>query len=134
MIDPATKIAVLDEMIQASLARCQELEAQTKEESKLYERLYFEKQKISGATNGVELNGHQTYQTNHGSLPERIGAVIQAAEEPMRARDIVVELEKRGVRTDSPKGLLPSVLSALNRRSDLFRRVDRGTYTLVNPK
>lgn len=66
-----------------------------------------------------------------GSLAGKIAHVLQEADKPMRARDIARILHAAGVKTDSAKGLLPMVLSALVRRKDLFVKVSRGVYTVA---
>jgi hypothetical protein len=65
------------------------------------------------------------------SIPEHTLAVLQEAKRPMRAKDIADALERRGVKSTAQKGLLPGVLTALQRRTDLFVKKDRGVYGLV---
>jgi hypothetical protein len=128
MIDQATKLAVIEEMIQTSKQRCEEIDLEQREEARFLKRLYEERSRL---VHGVQ-TGHASAPSNGDaeSIPYRVAAVMQAHNGPMRARDIAQELKNLGVETESEKGLLPNVLSALGRRKDLFRRVDRGTYVL----
>lgn len=65
-----------------------------------------------------------------GSMPEKIRGVLREARRPMRVVDITKRLEELGVKSTSSKGLMPSVVSSLLRREDLFVREGRGIYAL----
>ena len=64
------------------------------------------------------------------SLPDAIATILRERGHRMRARDIASELHRKGCRSKAKNGLLPSVLSALGRRTDLFHNVQRGVYEL----
>ena len=63
-------------------------------------------------------------------MPEAIRALLEEAGGPMRAKDIAQRLLRKGYTSSAKHGLLPSVLSALGRRGDLFENVSRGVYRL----
>ena len=65
------------------------------------------------------------------SLPSQIAAVLQEKGRRMRGCDIAKELVSRGVRPSGKTSMLALVLSALRKRKDLFRKVSRGTYVLI---
>lgn len=79
-----------------------------------------------------ELRGLAMHSMNlvSGSIADHTVRLLQEKGKPMRGRDIARELGNRGVTTTAKGGLLPMVLSAIRRRSDVFKRVRRGTYTL----
>ena len=60
-------------------------------------------------------------------------AILEKNGKPMRAKDVVLALAATGFTNTSKRGLLPSVLWALNRREDWFKKVRRGVYRLVVP-
>ncbi len=62
-----------------------------------------------------------------GSIPDRIAKALRAANRPLSIREIVQAIAgKKSERS----ALTASVMTALNRRADLFVRVSRGVYTL----
>lgn len=68
-----------------------------------------------------------------GGIPAKVIGVLRERDvghKGMRAADITGILTSLGVTSDSAKGLLPSVISALRRRGDLFEPVSRGVYRL----
>jgi hypothetical protein len=65
-----------------------------------------------------------------GSLAAHIVEILRKAENPKRGTDIAAELRTKGVKAAES---LPSVLSALRRRKDLFENVRRGFYKLKHP-
>lgn len=69
-----------------------------------------------------------------GSLTDQIVKILQEHGKTMRAADIARELAERGATTTAKGGMLPMALSTLSRRTKVFRRVDRGQYTLVERK
>lgn len=64
------------------------------------------------------------------SMPLQVASVLRMKERPMRVTEIVQRLEELGVRSNSKKGILPNVVSALTRRDDLFEKKARGIYAL----
>lgn len=66
-----------------------------------------------------------------GSLADHAVTALREAGRPMRAADIASVLRAQGISSNSKAGILPSLISALRRRADLFRKVRRGVYTLV---
>ena len=67
-----------------------------------------------------------------GSVADEAARALREHGQSMRARDITRVLVKRGVKTNSKRGLLPMVVSTLRRRQDLFVRVERGIYKIRN--
>ncbi len=65
------------------------------------------------------------------SLAEQAATILRERGKPMQAAEISRALKERGVTTTSRAGLNSMVLSGIRRRSDLFRRVGRGRYTLA---
>ena len=135
MIDPAAKLAAIDDMIAHSRRKLEELEAKAKavqdeseEEMRLCKRLMEEKDNAAHAVQHLH-NGH--HESGRGvGVPAKIVQILLEKRLPMRATEIARELGELGVVTQSTKGLLPNVISALTRRKDLFRRIGRGTYEL----
>jgi hypothetical protein len=78
--------------------------------------------------------GHLVSQDSgeHRSVTQHIVELLQEVQKPMRAVEITHWLGVRGVRTDAQRGLLAMVCSALRKRPDLFERMSRGVYQLVN--
>ncbi len=66
-------------------------------------------------------------------MPAAIKMILERNGKAMRAADITAALVAAGFKTEAKNGLLPSVLSALGRREDLFKKVRRGIYKLVQP-
>jgi len=64
------------------------------------------------------------------SLAEQAATILRERGKPMQAAEISRALVQRGVTTTSKAGMNSMVLSGIRRRSDLFRRVGRGRYTL----
>ena len=67
------------------------------------------------------------------TVPEVVKAILEKSGKAMRAKDVVLALQATGFTNTSKRGLLPSVLSALTRREDWFKKVKRGTYKLIAP-
>jgi hypothetical protein len=66
------------------------------------------------------------------TIADYVAKVLHEHGEPMRVQEIVRALEQNGIKSGSGDAPLNSVLSAVNRRSDLFERVARGIYALKN--
>lgn len=64
-------------------------------------------------------------------MPERIRTLLAGAGKPMKVSELAEQMETAGVKTTSPKGLIPGITSAILRREDLFYRVERGLYGLT---
>ena len=64
------------------------------------------------------------------SIADYVAKILYECGGPMHIREIVDALEQCGVTSEAQNGPLNSVMSALSRRSDLFRRIDRGQYAL----
>lgn len=67
------------------------------------------------------------------SLTMLIADVLRKEHKPMRGADITKRLEKAGVKSSSNRGLMAMVFSALRKRRDLFKKVNRGVYRLCSP-
>jgi len=129
-MDDATKAELLDELICDSEAKLERLRAELELEKRYLVDLRSRRAtlgaRVREATNEPipELTGAMR------PLPEAIQAVLQESAGPMRARDIAQRLVRNGYTSKAKHGLLPSVLSALGRRDDLFENVSRGVYRL----
>ena len=66
-----------------------------------------------------------------GSVTDQIVTLLKERGQTMRAADIARELVDRGATTTAKKGMLPMVLSSLSRRRNLFQKVGRGQYRLL---
>ena len=66
-----------------------------------------------------------------GSLTHQIVALLEENGQTMRAADIARELLRRGATTTAKRGMLPMVVSSLSRRKNVFQKVARGEYTLI---
>ena len=69
---------------------------------------------------------------DHRSTANWISKVLLEHGKPMRVSEIVRTLESNDIPCTSENGLMNTVMSALSRRSDKFRRVDRGVYALAD--
>ncbi len=69
-----------------------------------------------------------------GSLTDQIVGVLKDSGETMRASNIARELTKRGATTTAKGGMLPMVISSLSRRKNLFHKVARGQYKLIQSR
>ena len=129
-MDDATKAQLLNEMILDCEAKLKGLHAQLELEQRYLADLRARRARLSGiaapATNAMASRSTGSVQ----SLPEAVKSVLQETGEPMRAKDIAQQLVRKGYRSSAKHGLLPSVLSALGRRDDLFENVSRGVYRL----
>jgi hypothetical protein len=130
------KAVILDEMIADSEANASRLESTLKAEVRYLTDLRERRKELriseepAAATTATTTNNGQLFVAGT-ALPEAIAAVLQTHGSPMRARDIAQALEQGGIQSESERGLLPSVLSTLGRKTDLFRRLHRGVYGLV---
>jgi hypothetical protein len=75
-------------------------------------------------------NAVATERDSERTIAEYVAKVLYERGEPMQLREIVKTLEEYGVSSDAENGPLNSVMTALTRRRDLFRRVARGYYAL----
>ena len=114
-------------------ARLEEFEHQTSElEEKQEEELQY---RTRLSEDRVELSrrievSQRAAGNGHGTIPELAAALLKERDAEMRPKDIAEVLTARGVTSSSEKGLLPNVVSALNRRDDLFYKVKRGVFGL----
>lgn len=126
-----SKAELLDELIVECEGKLQSLQEEAALEERYLRDLkakraglrHSENDEKAGANNNSEVSGALT-------LPEAIKAVLTNAGKSLRAKDISEALEKAGYGKGAKNGLGPSVLSALGRREDLFRKVRRGVYRL----
>lgn len=65
------------------------------------------------------------------SVADYIAKLLQERGIAMRPSEIVAALNDNGVKSSAESGLVSAVLSALSRRKDLFKRVERGLYCLT---
>jgi len=132
VIDP--KLAVYDDLIAAAQETVDSLESQRHaiehdlEIRQLHLRL-LQQQREEVARAGAPQNGQQTPMVS-GGLPEQIIDVMREHGPTMRPAEMAKVLKGLGVTTKSKRGLLPMVISALRRRTDLFENVERGVYIL----
>ncbi len=121
-----TKAKLLNELICDSKARINSLHKEIAFEERYIEDLENKKKALKNGNihQKTEIKEHLS-DINSLNLPEAIKAILAQSGKPMRARDIAAELNKRGYRSK-----LPSVLSALCRRHDLFKKTKRGIYKL----
>ena len=66
-------------------------------------------------------------------VAEQIAKLLFERREPMRAAEIMEALDAFVSSAELESKSLNSIVSALNRRSDLFEKVARGVYTLRQP-
>jgi hypothetical protein len=145
-VNPLAKRELFDEMISDSRDRLAGLKASAELEEKYLQDLIRRRSELTSVReipadsdiapggcpneNGAVIHEDQEGIAGH-TVPEAVKAVLEKRGKPMRARDVVLALEAAGFKTESKRGLLPSVLSALGRREDLFKKVRRGTYKLI---
>ncbi len=70
--------------------------------------------------------------TRRGTLIDHIREAMSERNRAMHVREITEVLKIKGVTTGAKAGLSSAVACSLHRRNDLFRRVQHGTYELVN--
>lgn len=130
-----TKLDVMNDMISDSTAKVEELRNQLAMEEKYLEDLKVRKQAVAATKPAAQavtiINGSHTSPTFFGAtMPDMVRATMAKGSGTMRAVEIRDTLVRQGVTGKNQKGLLKSVLSALDRREDLFEKVGRGTYKL----
>jgi hypothetical protein len=146
-VSSLAKRELFDEMISDSRERLAGLRAATELEEKYLQDLLRRRSELSGGqaiptdrdvvsiaqtiADGLVVQEEQE-RIGH-TVPEAVRTILERHGKPMRARDIVLALQAAGFKTESKRGLLPGVLSALGRREDLFKKIRRGTYKLVAP-
>ena len=142
-MNSSVKVELFDEMIADSRQRLAGLKSEAELEEKYLHDLIRRRSELPGATinqnaepvgpaadNGAVVPEGNQYITGH-TVPEAVREVLEKHGKAMRARDVVLALTSAGFKTESKRGLLPGVLSALNRREDLFKKVRRGVYKLI---
>lgn len=133
MVNHATTRSVITQLIRESEAAVKRIRADLELEERFLERLkarYTGRDDESGEREeDANKNGPDRLAPT-GTLPEAIAEVLRKNGKPMRARDIAETLLENGYESEAKHGLLPSVLSALGRRQDLFVKVHRGVYSL----
>ena len=143
----SAKAALLDEMILDARQRASAMKNSLELEEKYLLDLVNRRQALeseeaahNGQEESMEPAGAEAETTplenrniSGRTVPDAIKAVLENRGRAMRARDITAALLAAGFKTESKNGLLPSVLSALGRRDDLFKKIRRGTYKLVTP-
>lgn len=122
-----TKAAVISEMLSDSDQRIAELEGQLAFERRYRNDLAAKQAGGRNGTTAQEIDAQAVMSA--GAMPDKL-RVLLVGVESMRASEIARQLEAAGVTSDSKKGLLPSVISALRRRDDLFESPERGVYRL----
>lgn len=133
----ATRTRILDSMMAESARRIEQLQKNLEFEERYYGELKRRREDVvnlehwqsTANEKSASKNGDVPQKTAE-SLPEKIREILKEAKKPLRARDIARALKEKGEKTSSKKGLLPNVVSALRRRTDLFQKVARGTYKL----
>lgn len=137
MHDPRNDIETLKRWIAESDAKVKQLEDEQYAEELFNEGLKAKLKYLMAQAGLSEESAPLTVAHKNGdhpddpmSIPVRIAGILEARGVPLRATEIVEELEAQGVRTKAARGLLPGVLSALSRNPDRFQRVVRGVYRL----
>ena len=133
MTEHTSRRQVIASLIGATEAKIAELEADLAVERRLLERLQAERR------DGSERQGPRKARSDGqaskiaaGTLTEKIAAFLrERGGKAMQASEITRGLHQQGVETTSKNGLLPMVLSSLSRRKDVFRKVARGRYRLI---
>jgi hypothetical protein len=125
-----SEIIVLQSMIGESEKLLESLENDVEFERQFLDMLRKKLEKISGEK--TIASGHLADSPNcqltsaarSGSLPEKILAILADGQE-RRATDI-----RKALRAQGDTCSLPSVISTLARREDVFQRVSRGIYKI----
>ena len=130
-MDATVKAELLDELIVECEGKLQSLQAEVALEDRYLRNLRAKRMSLTDGENAGKLgSSSNTLISSSQTLPEAIKAVLMSKGKAMRARDIAATLTSNGYGKETKNGLLPSVLSALGRREDLFRKVKRGIYRL----
>jgi predicted TIM-barrel enzyme len=123
-----TKADVLDEMILETESRLAEWRQKTALEEKYLSDL---QQKRSGLPLGQKKATKTVENVENGSAPQRIIAVLRSAGHKLDLEEITKKVEAQGLTSRAKKGSIAIITSALARRKDLFVRVGKGVYDLV---
>jgi len=130
-MDATVKAELLDELIAENEEKLQSLRTEITFEERYLCDLRTKRSSLKNGENTGKLGQDVNASISASqTLPEAIKVVLTSAGKAMRARDIADSLTQSGYGKDKKNGLLPSVLSALGRRNDLFRKVKRGIYRL----
>ena len=127
-MDDAAKAEVLEEMISDSQRKLEKVRGQLELEERYLEHLKHRRSALVNGERNLAVESASPRRRASRSLPEAIKAALQASGRPMRAKDIARQLVQNGYTSKAKHGLLPSVLSALGRRGDLFEKTARGIY------
>lgn len=136
MSSDAVKAAVLDEMIAAAEPRVAELRRKADDEDRYLTGLREKRSvlNVPAANNGYHPASVTKARTAKGAkvpIPALVMQVMQEAKGPLTLPDITDRVAALGAKTDSPKGLVAQVSSALYRYKEKFTRVAPATYDLA---
>ena len=75
------------------------------------------------------LTGHKRHVT-YGSLTGQLKQILKESGRSMAIKEMVQILESRGITSNAKQGFNVAISSALFKRKDIFKRIDRGVYEL----
>ena len=136
MSTATTERDVLHEMIEASQQRIAQLEQDVAFERRYFADLVKRRDNLPKDDSNVGKKKRDRPVLSKGSIEpgsvtDQIAKLLQERGQTMRAADIARELVDRGATTTAKGGMLPIVLSSLSRRKNVFRKVGRGQYRLL---
>ncbi|MSR56982.1 MAG: hypothetical protein EXS05_04845 [Planctomycetaceae bacterium] len=130
-MDPKAKAAVISELVEESDKRILSLQEQL-----AFEQRYREDLAVKGKLQCPKANHVASEKTDISAtimsamaMPDKVKIILTGVES-MKASEIAKVLADNGMKSTAKKGLLPTVISALCRRDDLFESPTRGVYRL----
>lgn len=118
----------ITEQVKSVKDRIEKLRFQLAVEEKVLTRL----KAIEEPTQSNQESAEDIQRTSYGSITGQLKQILKESNRPMTIKQMERALVKRGIKSNSKLGFNVAISSALFKRKDIFRRVERGVYELKN--
>lgn len=116
----------ITEQVKSVKDRIEKLRFQLAVEEKVLTRL----KAIEEPTQSNQESSEDIRRTSYGSITGQLKQILQESDRPMTIKQMERALVKRGIKSKSKLGFNVAISSALFKRKDIFRRIERGVYEL----